>query len=135
MAAFDQADALAAASVGRVFSETVTWRPMRKRGGGSYTQARFEPDPTRPVKELPAIVTWRPTVVDPGSNHSEVGGLPSFDCLVDIDQAAFAGGPEPVMNDQFTLHTPRVGNDRLQIARPPGDDGSSRIFFWCTVPQ
>jgi len=58
MALFDDIDARTAAAVGRVLEDPVVWLPMLPGGGGDFVVIPGgRPDPNRPTRRLPAIVT------------------------------------------------------------------------------
>src|ERR1700757_3377435 len=73
MALFDELDARTAAAVGRTFEDEVIWRPMRMSGGGYVVHAVA--DPARPIRKIPAIVSWAVTGLpfEGGSGGAMVG--------------------------------------------------------------
>lgn len=112
---------------------------MRIKASNRYTNSGNEVDPSRPVKDCLAIVTWKPDRVDSG-NASAGGAVMTFECLVDIDQNDFKhptipGEYElPQEGDIFQILEEYQGNDRVQISEV-GGDASARIFFYCVQPE
>jgi hypothetical protein len=128
---FEESDVRASESVGRIMEEPVQWQPYRRRKG--MTGSSYEPDPTRPVMDGMAVVSWRPEPTQAGSNQSE-GAVISADCVVDMDRGDFDPDQTPRRGDRFALSDPYMHNAFVVVDRI-GDDGSARLVFFCVFGE
>lgn len=139
MALFDELDALAGAAVGRVFADQVIWRPMLARPGGSYTSPGETPDPNRPVREIPAIVSW--AIISMPIESSPGGGLVAGGTLlIDFEDALFLDEQwvqygRPKKPDRIELPFEKEPANRMGQIERVGDDGSARFFAWVRLVQ
>ena len=140
MSAFDRMDARISASVDRLLASpgNAVWRPMAARQGGLYTRAPGGPevDPTRPVKPLRAVITWKldgMIPVEGGASSTGGGTVSNAQLLVDINEDQFTLGVKPRKGDRFDLpEEPDPGNRLVEVYRI-GDDGGVRLLCWCNV--
>ncbi len=140
MALFDDIDARTAAAVGRVFEDTIIWRPMLPTppGGDDFIATRGgRPDPNRPVRPLPAIVTWAVTglPIESGSGGGVVG---TATLMIDFEWVLFLAdewrrfGP-PRRGDRIEMLEERDPANRMAEVTRVGDDGSARFYCWCSL--
>ena len=137
MAQFDDLDRRVAAAVGRMFEDEVIWRPMQARAGSAYLPNQdVGPDRSRPIRALPAIVTWAITgmQVEGRPGGGEVGLATLF---VDFEwilfEQDFTRFGIPRKGDRVELPFEKNPEDRLAEITRVGDDGSSRIYAWCSL--
>lgn len=138
MTAWDRADRLAAAAVNRLAGERVYWRPMLESATPEDDIVEMPggttPDPTRPVRELKAVITWRsttrPLVIPPGG-----GSLGDSILLVDFDWSDFAPGAEPRKGDYIELTEEPRPQDRMVRVDRANDDGSLRWLCYCQAVE
>lgn len=134
MSRFDEYDAIAASGVAELLDEPIVWRPMRTTNR-PYTGDESEPDPTRPVRNVTGIVTWRPSLTAIGT-ADPTGAVVVADCVVDFENAKFRDPDTgewslPRKGDIFELSEEYQGNNLVKIDNN-GDDGSARLLFYCS---
>jgi hypothetical protein len=136
MAQFDALDARTADAVGRVFADEVIWRPMLARPTSSYLQGGARPDQARPRRELPAIVTWAITGMQV-QQQTGGGQLGTATLMVDFEWKHFEGDFDrfgiPKRGDWIEIPKEKQPSDRLVEITRVGDDGSARIWCWCSL--
>jgi len=136
MARFDEMDARAAAAVGRMNEDIIVWRPMVKTGGG-YTSPGLGPDPARPPRELPAIITWAITGM-PVESSTGGGVVGTATLFIDFEDVFFQEDPyaqfgRPKKDDLIEMPTEKDPNNRMARISRIGDDGSSRFYAWANL--
>lgn len=135
MALFDDLDQRTAQAVGRVFEDEVVWRPMLPGGGGGWVQ-HARPDPNRPVRDLPAIISWAPVGL-PVEGSPGGGTLGTATLLIDFQFQWFEGDwarfGMPRAGDWIEMPTERVAAQRMVEITRVGDDGSARFWAWCSI--
>lgn len=137
MARFDDMDARTAAAVGRMNEDNVIWRPMVKTGGG-YTTPGYAPDPQRPVRELPAIVTWAVDGHMPVQGSAGGGTVATGTLLVDFEDVfftdeEFARFGRPRKDDWIEMPVEKDPHNRMAKVDKIGDDGSARFYAWVSL--
>jgi hypothetical protein len=138
MALFDDIDARTAAAVGRVLEDPIIWRPMLPGGGGDFVVIPGgRPDPNRPVRPLPAIVTWAVTglPVEAGSGGGMVG---TATLMIDFEIHWFEDDSwrrfgVPRRGDRIEMPEERNAANRMAEITRVGDDGSARFYCWCSL--
>lgn len=134
MALFDDFDTRTADAVGRIFEDIVIWRPMIAGSGGWITQAN--PDPNRPVRTVRAIISWAPIGLpvegSPGGGNVATASL-MIDFRVNLFQDEFARFGEPRRGDWIEMPTEKNPANRMVEITRVGDDGSARVWTWCSL--
>lgn len=137
MALFDDIDARTAAAVGRVFEDPVIWLPMLPGGGDFVVIPGGRPDPNRPARRLPAIVTWAVTglPVEQGSGGGTVG---TATLMIDFEWVLFLNDEwrrfgAPRRGDHIEMPQERNPANRMAEITRIGDDGSARFYCWCSL--
>jgi hypothetical protein len=136
MALFDDFDARTAEAVGRVFEDQVVWRPMLPAGGGGWVQ-QARPDPARPIRNLPAIISWAPIGL-PVEGSPGGGTVGTASLMIDFqfkwfEQDGFETFGMPRRGDWIELPSERVAQNRMVEITRVGDDGSARFWAWCSL--
>jgi hypothetical protein len=137
MALFDDIDARTAAAVGRVLEDPVVWRPILAGGGDFVVTPGGRPDPSRPARALPAIVTWAVTglPVEQGAGGGMIG---TATLMIDFEWVLFLNDEwlrfgAPRRGDQIEMPQEREPANRLAEITRVGDDGSARFYCWCSL--
>lgn len=135
MTAFDEADAKAAESVAKLLNEPVIWRPQVIPSTGTYTPPPGgRPDPNRPIRDLEAILSWQPLGLSVSPDAPAV--VTNASLLLDFEAALFrdefAAYGQPKKGDRFECPQQATG-DQLVTVQRVGNDGSARIYCWCSV--
>jgi hypothetical protein len=137
MALFDDIDARTAAAVGRVLEDPVVWRPILAGGGDFVVIPGGRPDPSRPARALPAIVTWAVTglPVEQGAGGGMIG---TATLMIDFEWVLFLNDEwlrfgAPRRGDQIEMPQEREPANRLAEITRVGDDGSARFYCWCSL--
>jgi hypothetical protein len=137
MALFDDIDARTAAAVGRVLEDPVVWLPMLPGGGDFVVIPGGRPDPNRPTRRLPAIVTWAVSglPVEAGSGGGMVG---TATLMIDFEihwfeDEAWRRFGVPRRGDRIEMLEERNAANRMAEITRVGDDGSARFYCWCSL--
>ena len=138
MALFDDIDARTSAAVGRVLEDPIIWRPMLPGGGSDFVVIPGgRPDRNRPVRPLPAIVTWAVTglPVEAGSGGGTVG---TATLMIDFEWVLFLTDEwrrfgAPRRGDRIDMPEEREPANRMAEITRIGDDGSARFYCWCSL--
>lgn len=134
---FEEFDTRMAEAIGRSYGDTVRWRPMLPKSGGSYTARPSGgfPDRARPVRTLTGIMTWAPVGL-PIEGSAGGGMVANARLLIDFEAALFGGSwrryGTPLAGDWVELPDEPPGETLYEILRL-GDDGSARIWCWCVL--
>jgi hypothetical protein len=144
MSLFDEADAKAAESVGALLNETVIWRPQVPPPDPYHIDSGGYPDPNRPIRQIEGIASWQPTGL-PVSSGGTAGTGTTFGgtavvteatLMIDFEAALFqnefAAYGKPKNGDRFELPEQDDGDQLVKVDRV-GDDGSARVYAWCSV--
>ena len=139
MALFDDFDQRVAAAVGRVFEDEVIWHPMIAREGSAYVPGQgIRPDTSRPMRALPAIISWAITGM-PVAAPTGGGEMGSATLFIDFEwilfEQDFARFGIPRKGDRIEIPHEKNPEDRLAEITRVGDDGSYRIYCWCTLTR
>jgi hypothetical protein len=137
MALFDDIDARTAAAVGRVFEDPIVWRPMLPGGNDFVATPGGRPDPNRPVRPLPAIVTWAITE-QPIVSGSGGGLVGTATLMIDFELRWFEDADwrrfgAPRRGDRIEMPQERNPANRMAEITRVGDDGSARFYCWCSL--
>jgi hypothetical protein len=137
MALFDDIDTRSAAAVGRLLEDPVILRPMLAGGGDFVVTPGGRPDPNRPVRRLPAIVTWAVTGL-PVQQGAGGGTVATATLMIDFEWVLFLTDEwrpygAPRRGDRIEMPEEREPANRLAEVTRIGDDGSARFYCWCSL--
>lgn len=134
MAAWDEHDAKTSEAVAALLNETVIWRPQVPPADPYATPSGGNPDPNRPIRQLEAVVSWQPTglPVAPGAPSVVAEASVLLDFELDLFRNEWAAYGQPKKGDRFECPEQDHADQLIKVERV-GDDGSARIYAWCSV--